>query len=81
MPSKKVHVLKQVEQTPDNQQGGEPVDQELENGPLAKRVCRDSLCCILFLVFLGGMIGIAGYSISKGNPNLIGRGYDNSGNT
>jgi len=55
---------------------GEPLDEELANGPMQKRGCTDILCCLLFIAFLGGMIGIAGYSLSRGNPNIIGRGYD-----
>jgi hypothetical protein len=81
MPSNKVHNLKQVESTPadPNAEKLEPLNEELANGPLAQRKCTDVLCCLLFVVFMGGMIGIAGYAISKGNPNLIGRGYDSDG--
>ena len=53
---------------------------ELENGPMEKRHCTDVLCCLLFVAFMCGMIGVAGYSISQGNPTLIGRGYDSDGN-
>jgi hypothetical protein len=55
---------------------GEPLDDELANGPMQKRGCTDILCCLLFIAFLGGMVGIASYALSRGNPNLIGRGYD-----
>jgi len=55
------------------------VVEELENGPMEKRHCTDILCCLLFICFMGGMIGVAAYSISQGNPNLIGRGYDSDG--
>jgi hypothetical protein len=58
---------------------GEPVDDTLANGPMENRSCTDVLCCLFFIAFLGGMIAIAGYSISKGDPNLIGRGYDRAG--
>jgi len=58
---------------------GEPVDDTLANGPMENRSCTDVLCCLFFIAFLGGMIAIAGYSISKGDPNLIGRGYDQDG--
>lgn len=58
----------------------EPVDNALENGPLASRKCRDVPCCLLFLAFLGGMIGIAAWGYSQGHPTLIGRGYDSAGN-
>jgi len=55
------------------------IDDALANGPVAKRSCRDVLCCLLFIVFVGGMIGIGSWGYSKGNPNLIGRGYDADG--
>jgi len=58
---------------------GEPIDEKLQNGPFAERSCTDPLCCLIFLAFIGGMIGIAGYAITKGNPGLIGRGYDADG--
>ncbi len=58
---------------------GEPLDDRLENGPLEKKSCTDPLCCLLFIAFLVGMIAIAGYGISEGNPSLVGRGYDLDG--
>jgi len=58
---------------------GEPIDDELANGPMEKRSCTDPLCCLLFIAFLCGMIGVAAYGLSKGNPSLIGRGYDYDG--
>jgi len=64
---------------PQPQQGGEVV-RELENGPMAKRVCRDVLCCLLFIAFIIGMIGIGAYGYTKGKPSIIGRGYDSNGN-
>lgn len=69
---------------PSNSKGkeyeAETVDLNLENGPLAKRTCRDPFWCLLFVVFLGGMFGIAGWGYSQGHPALIGRGYDSDGN-
>jgi hypothetical protein len=68
--------------TSDTQQAeykGEPLDDELANGPMTKRSCRDPLCCLLFIAFVGGMIGISIYGYANGNPNLIGRGYDSDG--
>jgi len=58
---------------------GEPLDDELANGPMTKRTCRDPICCLLFVAFLGGMIGVAIYGYTQGNPSLIGRGYDVEG--
>ena len=58
---------------------GEQFDKELANGPVEKRGCTDCLCLLFFAVFMCGMIGIAGYAIRTGNPELIGRGYDSEG--
>jgi choline transporter-like protein 2/4/5 len=59
---------------------GEPViDDDLANGPLGKRSCRDVLCCLLFIAFVGGMIGIGIWGYTQGKPTLIGRGYDADG--
>jgi hypothetical protein len=55
------------------------IDERLEDGPLAKRTCRDPICCLLFVAFLGAMFGIAAWGYSQGNPGLIGRGYDYNG--
>lgn len=63
--------------SPNAKEAAEPaIDDELANGPLGKRTCRDILCCLLFIAFVGGMIGIGSYGYSKGQPTLIGRGYD-----
>ena len=45
MPSNKEH--------DDNEYKGEPLDEELENGPMENRSCTDILCCLLFICFLG----------------------------
>lgn len=44
---------------------------ELENGPVVERVCRDLICCLVFLAFLVGMVGVSGYGLNKGNPKLL----------
>lgn len=57
------------------------INDELSNGPIEKRSCRDVICCLGFLAFMGGMIAVAAYAISAGHPTLIGRGYDADGKT
>jgi hypothetical protein len=74
MPSNKVKSMQG-----DQEYKGEPLDAELANGPMTKRSCTDPLCCLIFIAFIAGMIGIAGYALTKGNPTLIGRGYDADG--
>jgi hypothetical protein len=77
MPSNKV---KNIQSDNADEYKGEPLDDELANGPMAKRSCTDPICCLIFIAFIGGMIGIAAYALTKGNPTLIGRGYDFDGN-
>ena len=55
------------------------INDELANGPLENRSCRDVLCCLLFIAFMGGMIGVAAFAITAGNPTLLARGYDITG--
>lgn len=40
---------------------------ELENGPVIDRSCTDVLCCLIFVGFLVGWIGCAGYGILYGD--------------
>jgi len=75
----KVHIDTKMPPQQQDEYKGEPVDDELANGPMEKRSCTDPLCCLFFVAFLAGMIGVAGYAITKGNPTLIGRGYDKDG--
>jgi len=70
MPSNKV-----ASTTPEPQ-NKDHINDELANGPIEKRSCRDVLCCLIFIAFMGGMIAVAAYGISAGQPNLLGRGYD-----
>ena len=47
-----------------------PTD-DMANGPVADRSCTDVLCCLIFLAFLTGMVGTAGYGYLYGDPNLL----------
>ena len=53
-------------------------ENEFENGPLGdeKRVCRDCVCCIIFVVFLLSLVYVAVFSFDKGDPNLVLYPYD-----
>ena len=44
------------------------------------RSCTDCLCCLAFIIFVVVMIGISGYAISTGNPELIFTPFDSDGN-
>ena len=55
-------------------------DTSLENGPAQDRGCTDIICCIIFLLFLGGWIFIFGYGLAKGKPQALLTPFDESGN-
>lgn len=42
----------------------------IKAGPVEDRSCRDSLCLIVFFVFLGSFIGLTGYFVSEGSKNF-----------
>ena len=44
------------------------------------RTCTDTLCCILFLAFIGSLVGLTGYGVSKGNPYAMVTTFDSVGN-
>lgn len=45
----------------------------MDNGPLSddKRECTDIICCLVFLAFLVGMVGVSGYGLVYGDPKLF----------
>ena len=59
---------------------GQPLSDELTNGPYEKRHCTDCLCCLLFTTFLICWIGAGLYGYSKGDPKLLTYPFDSSGN-
>ena len=53
---------------------------ELENGPLENRECRDVFCCLLFIANIAAMVYCSYYAYYEGNPSMVFRGTDLSGN-
>lgn len=43
----------------------------MANGPVPDRGCTDLLCCLIFMAFLVGMVGVSGYGYLKGDPYLL----------
>ena len=56
-----------------------PTD-EMANGPVPDRGCTDILCCLIFLAFMVGMVGTAGYGLLYGDPQLLITLADGDGN-
>jgi len=56
-----------------------PDHSKLSNGPVESRSCTDCLCLLIFAAFIAGMVAITIYGLNKGNPELVGRGYDSDG--
>lgn len=59
---------------------GEPLPDELSNGPVQNRRCTDCLCCLVFVAFIVAWIicGIVGFS--EGEPQLLTYPFDSDGN-
>ena len=64
----------------DPQYMGEPFDSSLANGPTEERKCRDCFFLIVYLVFWAGLIVVAIFAFSKGQPHLLAAPFDSSGN-
>jgi choline transporter-like protein 2/4/5 len=41
---------------------------DMSNGPVTNRECTDLICCLVFLAFLVGMVGVSGYGLVYGDP-------------
>jgi hypothetical protein len=50
------------------------------HGIVMNRHSTDTLCCIVFIVFIVALIGISGYGLSKGDPAKLLTPYDSDGN-
>jgi len=55
-----------------------PAD-KLSAGPVMDRSCTDILCCLVFIVFIVGMVGCAGYGYKYGEPELLLTPWDYDG--
>jgi len=44
------------------------------------RSCTDTICCILFVVFIASMVGITGYAVKNGDPMAMITPFDSNGN-
>ncbi|XP_061169657.1 choline transporter-like protein 2 [Saccostrea echinata] len=50
------------------------------NGPIKNRSCTDIICCLLFLIFLAGMVVCSAIGYARGNPYKLLYPTDSSGN-
>ena len=59
----------------------EEARRDLNNGPTSdsNRSCRDLLCCLLFLGFIGGCVVVTIFGFSRGNPIALTYLYDENG--
>jgi solute carrier family 44 (choline transporter-like protein), member 2/4/5 len=44
------------------------------------RSCTDIICCIVFILFLGGMLGVSAFAVTNGDPMNIIAPFDSVGN-
>lgn len=51
----------------------------LNNGPIEERSCKDIICCIIFVLFIAGMVVVTILGFSQGNPDIVIYPYDEDG--
>jgi hypothetical protein len=49
---------------------------KLDKGPIMERQCTDKLCCLLFVVFVVGFVGILSYGLANGDPDKLAISWD-----
>ncbi|KAK0065696.1 choline transporter-like protein 2 [Biomphalaria pfeifferi] len=49
-------------------------------GPKRKRSCTDVICCLIFIIFLGGLVVVAYFAFMYGDPQLLIYPRDSNGN-
>ena len=52
----------------------------LKRGPLEERSCTDIICCVIFLLFIIGLLVISIIGFKKGDPLLLATPFDPDGN-
>ncbi|XP_041368219.1 choline transporter-like protein 2 isoform X3 [Gigantopelta aegis] len=61
-------------------QNGQPLTYDpSKKGPIKNRSCTDVLCCILFLAFVGGLVAVAFFAYTYGDPKLLLYPVDSNG--
>ncbi|CAH3185951.1 unnamed protein product [Porites evermanni] len=50
------------------------------NGPIKNRSCTDIICCILFVLYIVGMVALGIFAYIKGNPYKLLNSVDSDGN-
>lgn len=58
---------------------GDRLDDKYGDGPEEKRGCTDVFCCLLFLVFLGGLGYVASIAFTTGRPEYLVYPFDSAG--
>jgi len=58
---------------------GEKTHKRLAHGPLEERGCSDCLCLVIFCGFWVGMVFIAAYGFTTGNPRALLAPYNSQG--
>ncbi|XP_060069733.1 choline transporter-like protein 2 [Ylistrum balloti] len=49
------------------------------NGPIKKRSCTDIICCLIFIIFIGGFAGVSYLAFANGDPYLLLYPVDSNG--
>ena len=59
---------------------GEPLNDNLGDGPVENRGCTDCLCCLIFTAFILAWFAIGFYGFANGDPILLTYPFDSNGN-
>ena len=59
---------------------GEELDESYKYGPVHQRKCTDVICCLLFVVMIGGMVYVGVLGFKTGDPLLLASPFDEEGN-
>lgn len=52
--------------------GGKPLKHDPKfRGPVAKRSCTDIICCLIFIIFVAGLVVVGYFAFTYGNPRLL----------
>ncbi|XP_061169653.1 choline transporter-like protein 2 isoform X2 [Saccostrea echinata] len=52
-------------------QYGKPLTYEKNPGPIKNRSCTDIICCLLFVIFIVGLVVVAYFAFKYGDPRLL----------
>ncbi|XP_061169654.1 choline transporter-like protein 2 isoform X3 [Saccostrea echinata] len=62
---------KENKEKKDEKAQGKPLTYEKNPGPIKNRSCTDIICCLLFVIFIVGLVVVAYFAFKYGDPRLL----------